>query len=191
VVFGGRGSIGTGQHRLRPDRLEQPPEERGALVAHLHADVVDGRALAFQAAAGLLDSQVRFIAAAAPDHPLHRLGRVLTLDDLREHRHLFVRDTATRREAQTGRELTEARWTFSNKAKSIRAACMGLGFAWYAEDQIRQELDAGELKPLPLEQGAERWTTLYLASAGPGTRRLAAILNAAVSSACADANRPG
>lgn len=133
--------------------------------------------------------QVRFIAAAAPDHPLHRLGRPLTLDDLREHRHLFVRDTATQRQLRTGRGLTEARWTFSNKATSIRAACMGLGFAWYAEDQIREELDAGKLKPLPLEQGAERWTTLYLASAdpetaGPGARRLAAILNATVSSAC-------
>jgi len=132
--------------------------------------------------------QVRFIAAAAPDHPLHRLGRTLTLDDLREHRHLFVRDTATQRQLPTGRDLTEARWTFSHKATSIRAACMGLGFAWYAEDQIREELASGQLRPLPLEQGAERWSTLYLASsdpetAGPGARRLAELVRRSVAGA--------
>jgi hypothetical protein len=31
-------------------------------------------------------------------------------------------------------EVAEQRWTVSNKATSIRAACMGLGFAWFAED---------------------------------------------------------
>lgn len=127
---------------------------------------------------------VRFIAAAAPSHPLHRLGRTLTREDLQGHRHLFVRDTATRRERTSGPELTEQRWTVSHKATSIRAACMGLGFAWYAEDQIREELASGQLLPLPLREGAERWGTLYLAladpdAAGPGTRRLAETIRAA------------
>lgn len=39
---------------------------------------------------------------------------------------------------------------------------MGLGFAWFAEHSIREELESGELKPLPLRQGAERWGGLYL-----------------------------
>lgn len=138
--------------------------------------------------------QVRFIAVAAPFHPLHRLGRVLTPEDLREHRHLFVRDTASRREPSTDRELTESRWTVSHKATSIRAACMGLGFAWYAEDLIREELESGELVPLPLSEGAERWTTLYLASAdpdaaGPGARRLCDIIREAVARSCAEHGR--
>lgn len=129
--------------------------------------------------------QVRFIAVAAPNHPLHRLNRKLTLDDLKEHRHLFVRDTARQREPSDERGFTESRWTVSHKATSIRAACMGLGFAWYAEDLIREELDAGELVPLPLSEGAERWATLYLASAdpdatGPGARRLAGMIRESV-----------
>lgn len=128
---------------------------------------------------------VRFIAVAAPSHPLHRLGRALTHRDLREHRHLFVRDTATRRETDTRHEVTEQRWTLSHKATSIRAACMGLGFAWYAEDLIREELASDRLRPLPLSEGAERWTTLYLATAdpdtvGPGARRLVDIIRQAV-----------
>src|SRR5258708_11254535 len=32
----------------------------------------------------------RFGAVAHPDHPLHRLGRELTRQDLRKHRHLFI-----------------------------------------------------------------------------------------------------
>ena len=82
-------------------------------------------------------------------------------------------------------QVTEQRWTVTSKATSIRAACMGLGFAWYAEDIIRRELDSGALQPLPLIEGAERWASLYLVmadsdAAGPGARRLAEIVRQAV-----------
>jgi DNA-binding transcriptional LysR family regulator len=124
--------------------------------------------------------QVRFVCAASPKHPLHRLGRPLTLDDLREHRHLVVRDSGARR-TRTGGWINERRWTVSNKATSIRAACMGLGFAWYAEESIRQELESESLVQLPLVEGAERYVTLYLVYAdreatGPGARRLVEIV---------------
>jgi DNA-binding transcriptional LysR family regulator len=124
--------------------------------------------------------QVRFVCAASPKHPLNRLGRPLTLDDLRAHRHLVVRDSGARR-ARTGGWINERRWTVSHKATSIRAACMGLGFAWYAEESIRQELDSGALVALPLVEGAERYVTLYLVypdreATGPGARRLVDII---------------
>jgi DNA-binding transcriptional LysR family regulator len=132
--------------------------------------------------------QVRFVCAAAPAHPLHALGRSLTLDDLRRHRHLVVRDSGVRR-SRSGGWINEQRWTVSNKATSIRAACMGLGFAWFAEENIREELDAGRLRPLPLVAGGERYVTLYLIyadldSAGPGARRLAEILQRQVAEHC-------
>ena len=128
--------------------------------------------------------QVRFIAVAAPSHPLHQLGRELTMDDLSQHRHLFVRDSGQRRERAGGWDVTEQRWTVSHKATSIRAVCMGLGFAWFAEDIIRDELNDGSLLPLPLAQGGERWGALYLAyadpdGAGPATRHLGSLLREA------------
>jgi DNA-binding transcriptional LysR family regulator len=134
--------------------------------------------------------QVRFVCAAAPSHPLHQLGRELTLDDLREHRHLVVRDSGTLRNRSSGGWLNEKRWTVSHKATSIRAARMGLGYAWYPEENIREELAAGTLVPLPLAEGRERYVTLYLVfadaiAAGPGARRLGAILRARVAQACA------
>jgi len=142
--------------------------------------------------------QVRFVCAAAPSHPLHRAGRTLTLDDLRQHRHLVVRDSGARR-SRSGGWLNERRWTVTNKATSIRAACMGLGYAWYPEESIREELDSGALLPLPLAEGGERYVTLYLVhadrdAAGSGVRRLSAILRSKVAEACGKAAlqlRPG
>jgi DNA-binding transcriptional LysR family regulator len=132
--------------------------------------------------------QVRFVCAAAPSHPLHGLGRDVDIDDLRAHRHLVVRDSSARR-ARSGGWLNERRWTVSNKATSIRAACMGLGYAWFAEENIREELDSGALRRLPLTEGSERFATLYLVyadrvAAGPGTRRLVQILREQVAENC-------
>lgn len=144
-------------------------------------------ALASQMPPGFVGDPVmhtRFIAVAAPTHPLHQLGRDITLQDLREHRHLVVRDSGAKRTRAGAIDVADQRWTVSHKATSIRAVCMGLGFAWFAEEMIRDELVAGDLKPLPLRQGAERWGTLYLIyadedAAGPGLLRLAALIRKA------------
>jgi DNA-binding transcriptional LysR family regulator len=131
---------------------------------------------------------VRFIAAAHPDHPLHRLGRRLTLQDLRKHRHLVIRDSGSQRRGGTWLGAEQI-WTVSQKATSIHAATLGLGFAWFPEDTIRGELASGKLAPLPLSEGSERWADLYLVFAdrdyaGPGARRLAEIIRASVAEQC-------
>ena len=133
-------------------------------------------------------AQVRFVCLAAPSHPLHRLARPVTLDDLRAHRHLVVRDSGAQRTRSDG-WLNELRWTVSNKATSMRAAVMGLGYAWFAEDSAREELERGALVPLPLREGAERFATLYLMfadrdAAGPGALRLAAVLREKIAQEC-------
>jgi DNA-binding transcriptional LysR family regulator len=128
--------------------------------------------------------RLRFIAAAHPDHPLHQLGRDLTMQDLRQHRHLIIRDTGSQR--RSGSWLgAEQSWTVSHKATSIHAAGLGLGFAWYAEEWVRGDLARGVLKQLALREGGERWGTLYLVFAdrdyaGPGALRLAEIIRAEV-----------
>ena len=111
-----------------------------------------------------------------------------TLDDVRRHRHLVVSDSGAQRD-RSAAWLNETRWTVTHKATSIRAACMGLGFAWYPQESIREELDSGALVPLPLEQGSERYVMLYLIyadrdSSGPGTRRLVDIIHQRTKEAC-------
>lgn len=133
---------------------------------------------------GELLMPVTFVAVAAPGHPLHQLGRDLTLEDLRRHRHLLIRDSGSLRQRTVAWQGAQTRWTLSHKATSIRAACMGLGFAWYPEEIIRDELTAGQLLPLPLAQGGQRAGALYLVfpdpdGAGPGARRLAELLRTA------------
>lgn len=171
----------------RPEtRIELYESVLGGTDELLQAGQVD-LALSSQVPTGFVGDpvmQARFIAVAAPSHPLHQLGRELNVDDLRDHRHLVVRDSGSRRTRVGAMEVANQRWTVSHKATSIRAVSMGLGFAWFAEDMIRDELAAGDLKPLPLRRGSERVSTLYLIyadedAAGPGLLRLAEIIRQA------------
>lgn len=131
--------------------------------------------------------EMQAIAAAAPQHPLHHLGRPLEPEDLREHRHILIRDSSRDRTRNAGWQGSERRWTVSHKATSIRAATMGLGYAWYAEEIIRDELASGTLRPLPLREGSRRPIPLFLIhtdrdAVGPGMRHLVTILRAALAS---------
>src|ERR1700680_2626383 len=133
--------------------------------------------------------RMRFIAAAHPEHPLHRLKRKLTAQDLRKYRQLVIRDSGSLRSRNAPWLGAGQRWTVSHKATQIHAAGMGLGFAWFAQDTIRTELEQGLLKPLPLREGGELYAELYLVYAdrdyaGLGAQRLAGILRDQVKAAC-------
>lgn len=141
-----------------------------------------------QGFAGDILMPVRTVCMAAPSHPLHQLGRGLTLEDLRAHRHVVIRDSGEQRVRSAG-WLNELRLTVSNKATSIHAVCLGMGYAWYAQDSVRGELERGALKPLPLREGAEKAGTIYLIfadreAAGPGALRLAQIIRQGVAREC-------
>jgi len=141
-----------------------------------------------QGFAGDILMPVRTVCMAAPSHPLHQLGRELTLEDLRRHRHIVIRDSGEQRVRSAG-WLNELRLTVSNKATSIHAVTTGMGYAWYPEDSVRGELERGALKPLPLREGAEKAGTIYLVfadreAAGPGALKLAGIIREAVKREC-------
>jgi len=119
--------------------------------------------------------EIDFIAVAHPSHPLHALNRVLTLEDLKGHRQIVVRDSSTERKAESGWLGADQRWTVSHVRTSIDIIRQGLGFAWLPLAIIRNELESGVLKPLPLEQGGLRKALLFLCFAdgdrlGPAAR---------------------
>ena len=131
---------------------------------------------------------VHAVCVAAPSHPLHHLGRPATLEDLRRHRHVVIRDPGIQR-ARSGGWLNEQRWTVSHKATSIHALALGYGYAWLPDEWIRGEIERGALAPVPLREGAERAGSLYLVFAdrdatGPGALRLAEIIREKVASEC-------
>lgn len=133
--------------------------------------------------------RLRATAVASPEHPLHKLGRPLTLDDLKAYRHILIRESGSKRTTNVQTVDVTQRWTVSHSATSIEAVRSGYGFAWFPDEKIRAELQDGSLKPLPLRDGGERFMQLYLVladpdAAGPGTLRLAEILREHVASEC-------
>jgi DNA-binding transcriptional LysR family regulator len=133
-----------------------------------------------QALAGEALGSLRFIPAAHPDHPLHKLDRPLTLRDLQAHRQLVIRESDAKRASKPSVEATQ-RWTVGHMSTSIIAATMGYGWGWYPEERLRLELVAGTLKRLRLREGGERMLEFYLVyadreNAGPGVARLAEII---------------
>jgi DNA-binding transcriptional LysR family regulator len=140
---------------------------------------------------GELLMSMSFVAVANPGHPLHQLGRRLTERDLSHHRRMLIRESGVSRAREVrGAEL---RWTVTQKATSIRAVTMGLGYAWLPEDTIREELRAGTLKPLPLAHG-KRTAQLHLAFYDPefpgrDAARLADIIRTRTSTLCSKEKR--
>ncbi len=97
---------------------------------------------------------------AHPEHPLHRLGRPLDENDLRQHRQLVVRESGEQRRSNISWLGSEQRLTVSTMGTRIQALCEGLGFAWSPLLKITRELEAGLLKPLPMKQGTNRFADL-------------------------------
>src|SRR5262245_21896521 len=137
--------------------------------------------------------RVRFVAVAHPDHPLHKLGRPLTMQDLRAHRQLVIRESDTRRATRPRLDAAQ-RWTVTHMTTSMGAASRGYGYAWYPEYRMRDDIAAGAPKPLPMREGGESFAQLYLVfadrdAAGPGTLRLAELLREMSGAACVEEAR--
>src|SRR3954468_14825060 len=165
------------------------------VIAGTNEALVSGRAdlaitpIVPQGFTGPMLMPLRMLLVAHPEHPLHKLGRPLTLRDLRAHRQLIVRETDVLRATKPVAEATQ-RWTGSHTPTAIFAASMGFGYGWYPEERIRGELERGSLKPLPLRDGSERLGQFYLVfadrdNAGPGVLRLAEIIRQTVKAECA------
>ena len=181
------GRFGSERPETRIELIESVLGGTDEALVHGKVDIAIGSSIPAGFVGDVL-MPVRMLCMAAPSHPLHLLGRPLTFDDLRRHRHLVIRDSGTDR-SRAGGWLNENRWTVSHKATSIFACTLGLGYAWYPDEAVRGELERGALKPLPLTEGAERKGNLFLIHAdrdacGPGSRRLAEILREETRLAC-------
>lgn len=106
--------------------------------------------------------QIDFVAVANPDHALHALDRELTMEDLKSHRQIVVRDSALFSKKDAGWLGANQRWTVSHSRTSIDMICNGLGFAWLPLTSIEESLAKGLLKPLPLNQNGRRSAQLHL-----------------------------
>lgn len=105
---------------------------------------------------------VSLICVVAADHPLAAVQGELSLDDMKAHRQIVIRDSGTRNSQNSGWLGTSQRWTVSSLAAARSFVERGLGFAWLPEHEIARELADGTLRRLPLQHQREREVPMYL-----------------------------
>lgn len=130
-----------------------------------------------------------FHGVSSPDHPLQKLNRPVTFDDMRNYRQLIVRDSGQYRRHTVGWQEAEQRWTVSSISTSLEAIRMGLGYAWLPDAYTYADIAAGKLKYLPVEVDSLREGTVNLVYAdkdfaGPATRKLAEVFKEHLPKAC-------
>ncbi len=121
--------------------------------------------------------EVEFVAVAHPEHPLHRLQRPVTFQDLEGQMQVVTRDSGRVQPRDAGWLGAEQRWTVGSLPTARTFVSSGLGFAWLPCHLIARELEEGVLKPLPMEQGDIRRPRFFLYSnkdkvLGPATQIL-------------------
>ena len=131
--------------------------------------------------------EVEFVAVAHRDHPLHRLGRVLTQNDLRREIQVVIRDSGVYLNRDVGWLGSVQRWTVTSLDKAADALVGGLGFGWLPQHLVAEFIEEGILLPLPLREGQRRTANLYMVfgqpnQSGPATLKLAEILRETASS---------
>ena len=108
----------------------------------------------------LLD--VNFIAVARADHPLLKIGRELTTEDLAQHVQAVVRDSGSSNPRDEGWLGAERRFTVSSMDASLATILAGLAYAWLPEHMLAEQLRSGALRRLPLVSGASRKVSLHI-----------------------------
>ncbi|MDD0844162.1 LysR family transcriptional regulator [Pseudomonas sp. Gutcm_11s] len=121
--------------------------------------------------------EIEFLAVAHPEHPLHRLQRSVTFQDLEGQMQVVTRDSGRVQPRDAGWLGAEQRWTVGSLPTARTFVSSGLGFAWLPRHLIARELEEGLLKPLPMEQGGTRMPRFYLyankdKALGPATQIL-------------------
>ncbi|MBL0951207.1 MAG: substrate-binding domain-containing protein, partial [Pseudomonas sp.] len=126
---------------------------------------------------GIELNEVEFVAVANPEHPLHRLQRELSFQDLEGQMQVVTRDSGRLQPRDAGWLGAEQRWTVGSLPTARTFVSSGLGFAWLPRHLIAREVQEGLLKPLPLAQGGIRKPRFFLYSnkervLGPATQIL-------------------
>lgn len=70
-------------------------------------------------------SDVEFVAVAHPDHPLHRLNRELSFQDLETQMQVVIRDSGRQQPRDVGWLGAEQRWTVGSLATAATFVSSG------------------------------------------------------------------
>lgn len=133
--------------------------------------------------------ETEYLPVAHPEHPLFKLGRPLSENDLRQAVEIGIEgDCAPSPPAATGGQPLPQRWQVGSLETAEQAVAEGIGYAWLPGHLVREALAAGRVALLPLAGYPPRGCRFYLA--WPAARapadevaRLKAVLLAAAGAA--------
>ena len=120
--------------------------------------------------------EIRMLAVARRDHPLHSLARTLSRIDLIQQTVVTIEGVAGsgKRQPRSPAQRFLAVTTIDAGIDAVRS---GLCFGWLPIYRIQPHLDSGELRPLRLPVGGSREVRLNIVckDANPGSRELDAL----------------
>ena len=105
---------------------------------------------------------VPLVCVIGADHALALQPAGLTLDELKAHRQIVIRDSGTRQAKNSGWLGTSQRWTVSSTATALRMVEGGHGFAWLPEPVVRSRLASGHVRKAPLLHQSRREVALQI-----------------------------
>ena len=103
-----------------------------------------------------------FVGVMAAHHPLAQHSAPITIETLKSHRQIVVRDSAQSRDTDSGWLGADHRFTVGHMASSVAMVRQGLGFAWLPRDIVAPYIKSGELVTIDLAEGATRTSRVYL-----------------------------
>ncbi|MDH0650003.1 LysR family transcriptional regulator [Pseudomonas sp. GD03858] len=105
---------------------------------------------------------VTLVCVVGAGHPLGREDDPLSLDDMKQHRQLVIRDSGVRNPQSSGWLGTSQRWTVSSLATAERFVEQGFGFAWLPLHRVQHGLAEGRLRRVNLRHQQAREVPMYV-----------------------------
>lgn len=135
-------------------------------------------------------AEIEYMPVAHPDHPLLRLKRDITADDLAQHTRIAIGVASERDRSFSAGSKQLHIWRMSSMDTVIEAVSGCLGFAWLPQHRIQDALESGALVRLPLSDKRVHKTMLYLIhgrpwAVSPAVVRLAELLRS-VTTTCSE-----
>jgi DNA-binding transcriptional LysR family regulator len=105
---------------------------------------------------------VRMRAVARPDHPLHAVTRQLTRTDLIQRLAVIIEGTLGPEPTRQPHASSQRFMAVNTFEAAIEAVRSGMCFGWLPVYRIQPLLQSGELVPLRMPIGGERFARLFL-----------------------------
>lgn len=105
---------------------------------------------------------ITLVCVAGAEHPLALARGKLSLDDIKPHRQVVIRDSGIRHSQNSGWLGTSQRWTVSSLATAASFVEQGQGFAWLPEHCVNPGLRQGRLRRVNLQHQQTREVPMYM-----------------------------